>query len=130
MDPKTLKYTPSHEWVNRDGDLATVGISRFAVDQLTDLILIDLSKARVGSTLEAGASFGEIESVKAVSDLYAPVSGEVVEVNPAVTENVQLLAEDPYEKGWLVKLRLTEPAQVDALLSFDDYQKNVTDAPH
>ncbi|MEO6811534.1 MAG: glycine cleavage system protein GcvH [Isosphaeraceae bacterium] len=130
MDPKTLKYTASHEWVKRDGDIATVGVSRFAVDQLTDLILIDLTKSKVGSTLEAGSSFGEIESVKAVSDLYAPVSGEVVEVNPAVAENVQLLAEDPYEKGWLVKLRLTDPAQVDALLSFDDYQKQVMDSPH
>lgn len=130
MDPKTLKYTASHEWVKQDGDTATVGISRFAVDQLTDLILIDLSKAKVGSTLEAGSSFGEIESVKAVSDLYAPVGGEVVEVNPAVAENVQLLAEDPYDKGWLVKLRLTDPAQVDALLSFEDYQKTVADSPH
>src|SRR3954468_24038991 len=102
MDEKALKFTPTHEWVKIDGDVATVGISRFAVDQLTDLILIDLSKARPGVTLTAGKSFGEVESVKAVSDLYAPVGGEVLEVNPAVTADVQILAEDPYEKGWLL----------------------------
>src|SRR5437016_14376066 len=98
MDPKTLKYAETHEWVLLDGDVATVGISRFAVDQLTDLIMIDLPA--VGTKLAAGKSFGEIESVKAVSDLYAPVAGEVVEVNTAVTSDVQVLGEDPYEKGW------------------------------
>ncbi len=87
-----------------NGEVATVGISRFAVDQLTDLIMIDLPA--VGTKLIAGKSFGEVESVKAVSDLYAPVGGEVVEVNGEVTGNVQLLAEDPYEKGWLVKVRV------------------------
>src|SRR3954465_14788771 len=100
MDPKSLKYTPTHEWVHLDGDVATVGISRFAVDQLTDLIVIELPA--VGTKLTAGKGFGEVESVKAVSDLYAPVGGEVIEVNTAVKDNVQLLAEDPYEKGWLI----------------------------
>ena len=79
-NPSDLKYTPSHEWVHLDGDVATIGISRFAVDQLTDLILIDLSRAAPGSKLEAGKPFGEIESVKAVADLYAPITGEVVAV--------------------------------------------------
>src|SRR5262245_44831659 len=100
MDPESLKFTPTHEWVRLVGDVATVGISRFAVDQLTDLILIDLSKAKPGTRLTATKPFGEIESVKAVSDLYAPVSGEVIEVNPAVTKDVQVLGEDPYQKGW------------------------------
>ncbi len=84
MDPTTLKYTPTHEWVHLDGDVATWGSRKFAVDQLTDLIVIDLPK--VGATLTAGKTFGEVESVKAVSDLYAPVGGEVVEVNDAVAK--------------------------------------------
>lgn len=103
IDPKTLKYTSSHEWVHFDGDLATVGISKFAVDQLTDLILIDLPA--IGKKLTPGKSFGEIESVKAVSDLYAPIGGEVLEVNAAVAADVRVLAEDPYSAGWLIKVR-------------------------
>src|SRR5512140_2037779 len=95
MDPKDLRFTQTHEWVHLDGDVATIGISRFAVDQLTDLIMIDLPS--VGSKLTLGKSFGEIESVKAVSDLYAPVGGEVVAVNDEAKDNVQLLAEDPYD---------------------------------
>lgn len=129
IDPNALKYATTHEWVQLDGDVATVGISRFAVDQLTDLILIDLPE--VGRRVEAGQSFGEIESVKAVSDLYAPVGGEVLEVNPAVTQDVQVLAEDPYEKGWLIKVRVDDPnADVAGLLSFDEYQKKVAESPH
>src|SRR5215469_15806369 len=104
MDPKSLRYTPSHEWVHLDGDVATVGISRFAVDQLTDLIMIDLPA--VGTKLTARKSFGEVESVKAVSDLYAPVGGEVVAVNQEVANDVQVLAQDPYEKGWLLKVKI------------------------
>ncbi len=95
MDPKELRFAPTHEWVFLEGSTATVGISRFAVDQLTDLIMIELPT--VGTRLVRGKSFGEVESVKAVSDLYAPMSGEVIEVNTAVRNNVQLLAEDPYE---------------------------------
>ncbi len=87
-----------------EGDVATVGISKFAVDQLTDLIMIELPA--VGTQLTAGKSFGEIESVKAVSDLYAPLAGEVIEVNSQVAGNVQLLAEDPYDKGWLIKIKV------------------------
>ena len=109
MDPKTLRFSPTHEWVHLDGDIATVGISQFAVDQLTDLIMIDLPA--VGTKLTAGKSFGEIESVKAVSDLYAPVGGEVVEVNAAVAEDVQLLAEEPFGDGWLIKVRVDEPGR-------------------
>lgn len=125
IDPKTLKYTPSHEWVHLDGDVATVGISKFAVDQLTDLILIDLPA--VGKTLVPGKPFGEIESVKAVSDLYAPVAGEVIEVNPAVANDVQVLAQDPYEAGWLVKVRVSDPSAVAGLLDHDAYQAKVAE---
>ena len=115
MDPTTLKYTPTHEWVHLDGDVATLGISRFAVDQLTDLIVIELPK--VGATLTQGKPFGEVESVKAVSDLYAPLSGEVVETNAEVVGNVQLLSEDPFGKGWLVKVRLDDPSAVAKLMA-------------
>ena len=128
MDPKALRFTPTHEWVHLDGDIATIGISRFAVDQLTDLIMIDLPA--VGTKLTAGKSFGEIESVKAVSDLYAPVGGEVVEVNSAVTGDVQLLAEDPYGKGWLIKVRVDDPAAISTLLDHDAYERKVADEAH
>jgi glycine cleavage system H protein len=128
MDPKTLRYSPSHEWVHLQGDVATIGISKFAVDQLTDLIMIDLPK--VGTKLTAGKSFGEVESVKAVSDLYAPVGGEVIEVNSAVSANVQLLAEDPYEKGWLVKVRVEGSSLPAELLDHDSYQRKVAEEAH
>ena len=128
MDPTTLKFTPTHEWVHLDGDVATLGISRFAVDQLTDLIVIELPK--VGAKLTQGKPFGEVESVKAVSDLYAPVSGEVVEVNDAVAGDVQLLAEDPYTKGWLIKVRVADPAAVGSLLDHAAYQAKVADDAH
>jgi glycine cleavage system H protein len=128
MDPKTLRFSPTHEWVHLAGDVATVGISKFAVDQLTDLIMIDLPA--VGTKLQAGKSFGEIESVKAVSDLYAPVGGEVVEVNPAVSEDVQVLAEDPFEKGWLIKVQVENPAEVSGLLDHDAYERKVAEEAH
>ena len=128
MDPKTLKFTPTHEWVYLEGEVATVGISRFAVDQLTDLIVIELPK--VGASLTKGKPFGEVESVKAVSDLYAPVSGEVVEVNAAVAGDVQLLAEDPYTKGWLVKIRVADAAPIAALMDHVAYQAKVADEAH
>ena len=127
IDPKTLRYAASHEWVSLNGDLATIGISRFAVDQLTDLIVIDLPP--VGKTLVAGKSFGEIESVKAVSDIYAPVAGEVVEVNPAVAADVQVLAADPYDAGWLVKVRVTNP-DLSSLMDHDAYQAKVEHEAH
>jgi glycine cleavage system H protein len=128
MDPTTLKYTPTHEWVHLEGDIATLGISKFAVDQLTDLIMIDLPK--VGASLAKGKPFGEVESVKAVSDLYAPVAGEVVEVNDAVAKDVQILAEDPYTKGWLVKVKVADASPVAALLDHDAYQAKVADEAH
>jgi glycine cleavage system H protein len=128
MDPKTLRYAPTHEWVQLDGDVATVGISKFAVDQLTDLIMIDLPA--VGTKLTSGKSFGEIESVKAVSDLYAPVGGEVIAVNPAVAQDVQVLAREPFGEGWLIKVRVDDPAAVSKLLDHDAYQKKVSEEEH
>ena len=129
IDPKSLKYAASHEWVKLDGDIATVGISKFAVDQLTDLILIDLPA--VGKVVTPGKSFGEVESVKAVSDIYSPVAGEVVEVNPAVAADVQILAQDPYDAGWLVKVKVS-PSSLDlaGLMDYDAYQAKVADETH
>ncbi|MDX2035422.1 MAG: glycine cleavage system protein GcvH [Isosphaeraceae bacterium] len=128
MDPLTLKFAPTHEWVHLDGDVATVGISRFAVDQLTDLIVIDLPKP--GTQVTRGKSFGEVESVKAVSDLYAPLSGEVVEVNQAVVGDVQILAEDPYTRGWLVKIRVAPGVDLSELLDHAAYEKKIADDAH
>lgn len=128
MDPNTLRYAPTHEWVHVEGDVATVGISKFAVDQLTDLIMIDLPK--VGAKVQAGKSFGEVESVKAVSDLYAPVSGVIAAVNDAVAANVQLLGEDPYDRGWLVKITLDSPELPADLLDRETYEKKVAEELH
>jgi glycine cleavage system H protein len=129
-DPQSLRYTPSHEWVKLEGGLATIGISKFAVEQLTDLILIDLSRCTPGTKVQKGKPFGEVESVKAVADLYAPIDGEVVEVNPAVTADVQVLAEDPYDRGWLIKVRPSDPSTIDELLDWDAYQKQIAESPH
>lgn len=128
MDPKTLRFTPTHEWVKIEGTEATIGISKFAVDQLTDLIMIELPAA--GTRVTAGKTFGEIESVKAVSDLYAPVSGEVTAVNQDVAANVQLLAEDPYDRGWLIKIKLGGPVDMSQLLDLDSYEARVAEEEH
>ena len=128
MDPKTLRFTPTHEWVHLEGDIATIGISRFAVDQLTDLILIDLPA--LGARVASGKSFGEVESVKAVSDLYSPVTGEVVAVNSDVAGDVQLLAEDPYTKGWLIQVKLDPQGASADLLDHAAYEKKVSEDAH
>jgi glycine cleavage system H protein len=128
MDPKTLKYASTHEWALLEGNIATVGISKFAVDQLTDLIMIELPA--VGTRVAAGKSFGEIESVKAVSDLYAPLSGEVIEVNKTVANTVSLLAEDPYDKGWLIKIKVDPPVDLSGLMDLDTYEAQVTEEGH
>ena len=114
MDPAELKFAKTHEWVHLDGETATVGISDFAVKQLTDLVYIDLPA--VGASFQAGEPFGEVESVKAVSDLYAPLSGEVVAVNENLENDLNLLSEDPYGEGWLIKLRVSDPAEQGRLL--------------
>jgi glycine cleavage system H protein len=128
MDLKTLKYAPTHEWALLEGNIATVGISKFAVDQLTDLIMIELPSP--GTRVAAGKSFGEIESVKAVSDLYAPVAGEVIEVNKQVTSNVSLLAEDPYDTGWLIKIKVDQPVDTSGLMDLDTYESKVAEEGH
>ena len=113
MNKSQLKYTSSHEWVAIEGEFATVGITDFAVKSLTDLVFIELPE--VGKTVKAGESFGEIESVKAVSDLASPVSGEITEINSDLAGDLDILADDPYEKGWMIKLRLSGPVPSDLL---------------
>jgi glycine cleavage system H protein len=129
-DESRLKYTTTHEWVDFDpnGSTATVGISRFAVEQLTDLIHIELPKP--GAEVVAGKAFGEIESVKAVSDLYSPVTGEVLETNSAVVADVQSLAADPYDKGWLVKVKLAKSVSSGDWLDHAGYQKRIAEEAH
>jgi glycine cleavage system H protein len=127
MDPKSLRFTPTHEWVSLEGDVATVGISKFAVDQLSDLTSIELPP--MGKRLSAGKSFGEVESVKSVSDMYAPFDGEVLEVNNDLVDNVQLLSDDPYGAGWLIKMRVDDPAAVSGFMDHGAYEKRVAEEP-
>ena len=109
-----LKYTPDHEWVSADGDVATVGISSFAQEQLGDVVFVDLPDA--GKTMASGDEAAVIESVKAASELYAPVSGEVVEVNSALNDAPELVNSDPTGEGWFIKIRLSDAGELDALM--------------
>ena len=121
-----LKYTQTHEWVRAEGDTATVGITEHAEEELGDVALVLFPE--VGRVLQAGEKFGEIESIKAVSDLYAPVSGEVVAVNEALTDSPQTVNEDPFGEGWMIKIKMTNPADVGALLDADAYEALVHEA--
>lgn len=118
--PDNLRYASTHEWVRVDGDRATIGISDHAQHELGDVVYLDLPQ--VGKSYRAGAVFGSIESVKAVSDLYAPVSGEVVELNQALLDNPEQVNSSPYEAGWMVVFRLSDPAEVDALMDAQAYE--------
>lgn len=119
--PEDLKYSPSHEWAKLEGDTLTVGISDFAQDQLGDVVFVELPD--VGKAVSAGSAVAVVESVKTASDIYAPVSGEVVEVNDVLSDAPETINASPYEDGWLFRLRVADPSEVDALLSAEDYQK-------
>lgn len=121
--PATLKYTKDHEWARIEGDLVRVGITEFAVEQLGDVTLIDLPVK--GSRIELGAHFGDIESVKAVSELFAPLSGEVVEVNAALANKPELVNESPYEQGWMLVVRPSDKAELDRLLDVASYEAHL-----
>jgi glycine cleavage system H protein len=121
MDRSQLKYAKTHEWVALEGDVATVGISDFAVQALTDLVYIDLPP--VGRKVTAGETFGEVESVKAVSDLYAPITGEVIEINQQLPDNLALLSDDPFGAGWMLKVKVPGGTSLDHLLDAAAYQK-------
>lgn len=128
MDQKSLRYTPSHEWARVEGDLVTVGITQYAAEQLTDVTALEIKP--VGTKLEAGKQFGEIESVKAVFDLNAPVTGELVEVNQAVINNPSLVTDDPFGGGWMIKVRLAGGAGLDHLKSYEEYQDQLAQEEH
>jgi glycine cleavage system H protein len=133
VKPEELLYAKTHEWAHvgpgaQDGKVATVGISAFAVEALTDLVYMQLPA--VGAKVKAGESFGEIESVKAVSDLYSPVDGEVVEVNTALPNKLETLNTDPYGGGWLVKIKLADEAGLKNLLDYAAYQKMCAEEQH
>jgi glycine cleavage system H protein len=130
VKPEELKYAKTHEWMSLDAatKTATVGLSAFALEALTDLVYVELPK--VGTKVEAGQSFGEIESVKAVSDLYSPVNGEVVESHTELADNLDILKTDPYDKGWLVKIKLSDEQGLGDLLSHSAYQKQCAEEQH
>ena len=132
MKPENLLYAKTHEWVavasEGGAKVATVGISAFAVEALTDLVFIELPK--VGAKVDAEQPFCEVESVKAVSDVYAPVTGEVVAVNTTLPENLEILSTDPYEKGWIAKIKITDDANLSKLLSHAAYEKQCAEEGH
>jgi glycine cleavage system H protein len=126
MVPADLHYTKDHEWVRVEGDTATIGVTDFAAHQLGDVVFVDLPAA--GRTIEQFATFGVVESVKAVSDLYAPVSGEVVGVNADLAGQPELVNSDPFGKGWMIRVRVSDSAQVDGLLDAVAYEHLTAEA--
>ena len=126
MVPADLRYTKDHEWVRVDGDTATIGVTDFAANQLGDVVFVDLPTA--GKAVEQFATFGVVESVKAVSDLYAPVSGDVTEVNGALGANPELVNSDPFGAGCMIKVKLGDAAQVGELLDAAGYEKLTSEA--
>ncbi len=117
---ESVKYQESHEWARIDGDVVTVGISDYAQDELGDVVFVELPN--VGDTLEAGKPFGVVESVKAASDLYMPVSGEIVEVNEALQDKPETINDAPFGDGWIMKLKASDPGQMDGLMDADAYK--------
>jgi len=125
MVPKDLRYTSDHEWVRIDGDTATIGVTDFAAHELGDVVFVDLPEP--GRVVEQFGTFGVVESVKAVSDLYAPVSGEVTEANDALGGQPELVNSDPFGAGWMIRVRVSNPAQVDGLLEPEAYERLIAE---
>ncbi|MFQ6065662.1 MAG: glycine cleavage system protein GcvH [bacterium] len=120
MYSKDLKYTETHEWVKVDRGFVTVGITDFATKQLTDLVYVELPM--IGEKVTRGSSLGVIESVKAVSDLYSPVSGTIVEVNEKLSKEPEIVTQDPYGEGWMIKIKIEDPAELDTLMDSEEYE--------
>lgn len=118
--PQNLKYTSEHEWISVEGDVALVGITAFAQGELGDIVFVEIETE--GETLGKGETFGTIEAVKTVSDLFMPVGGEVLEINPALESAPELVNKDPYGEGWLIKISVTNPAELDDLMNAEEYQ--------
>jgi glycine cleavage system H protein len=123
--PRDYRYTKEHEWVSFEGDLAIVGITDYAQHELGDVVYVELPKP--GTKLNPGESLGTVESVKAISDIYAPVSGEVAEVNSGLTETPETINKDPHGKGWLIKLKLANPADLSKLMNATSYEAFIAD---
>jgi len=121
MIPSDLRYTSDHEWVRVDGDTATIGVTQFAADQLGDVVFVDLPSA--GTALSQFGTFGVVESVKAVSDLYAPLTGEVAEANADLAAKPELVNSDPYGAGWMIRIKVADASQVASLLEPDAYER-------
>jgi len=126
--PADLKYTREHEWAKVEGDRARIGITAFAQEQLGDVVFVELPK--VGARVSAMKGFGVVESVKAVSDLFAPLTGEVVEVNGELTKKPETVNTDPYGQGWMIVIKLADAKELDTLLSAADYQSLIASAGH
>jgi len=118
--PSELRYTKEHEWVKLEGDTATVGITDFAQSELGDIVYIEIET--VGQTLAKDEIFGSVEAVKTVSDLFLPIAGEVLEVNPALNDQPELVNSDPFGKGWMIKMKVSDIAEFDSLMDVDTYQ--------
>lgn len=121
--PAELKYTEDHEWVRVDGDTATVGITDFAQGELGDVVFVEIETE--GEELAKGETFGTVEAVKTVSDLFMPVGGEVAEVNEALADEPELVNKDPYGKGWMIRIKVGDASELDALMSAEDYKKMI-----
>jgi glycine cleavage system H protein len=121
--PDNLRYTSDHEWISLEGDIATIGITDFAQRELGDIVYVEVET--IGKTMGAGATFGTVEAVKTVSDLFLPVSGTILELNSALSNEPELVNNDPYGKGWMVKMKVDNPADVSALLDAAAYESKV-----
>jgi glycine cleavage system H protein len=128
MDPKSLRYAATHEWAFLEGGTCTVGITKFACEQLTDVVFIELPD--VGDHVFKGDSYGEIESVKAVSDLYSPVDGEVSEINGKLVDDPGQVTADPYGKGWMAKIKVEPGTTLDHLMTLEQYEKQIAAEDH
>ena len=118
--PENLKYTKEHEWIRVEGDVAVVGITDFAQGELGDIVFVEIET--VGESLEGGETFGTVEAVKTVSDLFMPVGGEVIEFNAALEDSPELINKDPYGEGWMIRIKISDPAQLDELMDAEAYQ--------
>jgi len=123
MIPENLKYNESHEWVKPEDDIATIGITDYAQSEIQDIVYVELPE--IGTQLTHKTEFGVIESVKAAFDLYAPVSGEVIEVNESLLDAPEQVNESPYDDGWFLKIKMTDPSELDVLLDADGYQAHI-----
>jgi glycine cleavage system H protein len=124
--PDELKYSEQHEWLSLDGDVGTIGVTDYAQSQLGDIVFVELPQ--VGDVLEKGQSFGTIEAVKTVEELYTPIAGEVLEINDTLEDDAEQVNSDPYSDGWMIKVRLSDTADLDTMLSAEDYEELIEDA--